>query len=371
LKTGSVTIAYQDVAMKTKLEIHPKLKQSTAVELLDVSQGISAEMPKDRTYDVILTSGLSSNAPKQDMTAETITRLLKKGGKMCILEAGNLTDKTQDLLRKAHMETMVIHNVEETQSQQLNLVIAKKIEVSHVNGTTDTSRHEHVTLIQMADPSEAAQAMASDLATSLERSGYTVIPFIWGSDMSHLSGKSCISLVEFETPLLRDLTDKDFASVQQLVLGATNILWVVGFDDPSAAMVDGLARTVRNETPGLSFRTFHAEEQYSSSAASLGDLIGRVFSSTTEDDEFLVKGHLLHVSRIEEDEALNEQINDILPGAQERISSMPLGQVQYPTKLCIRNPGMLDSLCLEPDDLPRTELEDDFIEIQVKATALK
>jgi hypothetical protein len=370
LKTGSVTIAYQNVAVKTKLEIDPELKQSTAVELLDVSQETSAEMPKDRAYDVILTSSLSSSVPKPDIVVETITRLLKKDGKMCILEADNLTDETQDLLHKAHMETMVIHNVEETQSQQLNLVIAKKTEVSHVNGTTETSGHEHVMLIQVADPSEAAQAIASDLAASLERSGYTAIPFIWGSDMSHLSGKSCISLVELETPLLRDLTDKDFASVQQLVLGASNILWVVGFDDPSAAMVDGLARTVRNETPGLSFRTFHAEEQYSSSA-SLGDLIGRVFSSTTEDDEFLVRGHLLHVSRIEEDEALNEQINDILPDAQERISSMPLGQAQYPTKLCIRNPGMLDSLCLEPDDLPGTKLEDNFIEIQVKATVLK
>jgi hypothetical protein len=371
LKTGSVTIAYQDATMETKLQKDPELDQSIAVELLDVSQEISAETLKGRAYDVILTSGLSNDAPKPDMAVETIAKLLKKGGMMCILEADNITDETQDLLHKTHMETMVIRNVEETQSQQLNIVIAKKTEVSHANGTTETSGQEHVTLIQMANPSEAAQAVASDLAMSLERSGFTATPFIWGSDMSHLSGKSCISLVELEKPLLRDLTDQDFASVQQLVLGATKILWVVGFDDPSAAMVDGLARTVRNETPGLSFCTFHAEEQYSSSAASLGDLIGRVFSSTTEDDEFLVKDHLLHVSRIEEDEALNVQINDILPGAQERISSMPLGQAQYPTRLCVRDPGMLDSLCLEPDDLPRTELEDDFIEIQVKATALK
>lgn len=345
------------------------LKQSTAVELLDVSQGISAETLKERAYDVILASSFSNNT---DMAAKTITRLLKKGGKMCTLEAENLTDKTRDLLQKANMETMVIHNVEETQSQQLDLVIAKKIEVSYVNGTTEPSGHKHVMLIQRADPSEAAQVLASTLATSLKRSGYTTTLFIWGSDMSHLRGKSYISLVELETPLLRDLTDKDFASLQQLVLGATNILWVVGFGDPSAAMVDGLARTVRNETPGLSFRTLHAEEQQcSSSTASLGDLIERVFISTTEDDEFLVKDHLLHVSRVEEDETLNEQINDLLPGARERISSMSLGQVQLPTKLCIQNPGMLDSLCLEPDDSPRTELEDDFIEIQVKATALK
>ena len=79
----------------------------------------------------------------------------------------------------------------------------------------------------------------------------------------------------------------------------------------------------------------------------------------------------MHVSRIEPDETLDEQISGILPGAQEKISNMPLGQVAYPTKLCIRSPGMLDSLCWEPDDLPSTELEKECIEIRVKSTALK
>ena len=373
METGSVTIAYPEAAMKPIFENDPELKQRTAVELLDISQGVSAEMLKERAFDLILIPGLGNNAGKLEMAAETTTRLLKRGGKMCILETENATDQTQYLLHILHMETMVFHNIEKAQSQQLNLIIAKKTELIHTNGITETSEHKQVTLIQKAFPSETAQYLASSLSTSLERSGYTVIPYIWGSDMSHLSGKSCISLVELDTPLFRDLTEKDFTSVQQLVLSATSILWVVGFDDPSGAMVDGLARSVRNETPGLMFRILHVEELYSSPSATslLEDLITRAYFSTTEDDEFLVRNKLLHTSRIEEDTALNEEINDMLPAAQVRVLNMPLEQIPYPTKLCIRNPGMLDSLCLEPDDLPTTELQDDFIEIEVRATVLK
>ena len=372
MKTGSLTIACQDAAMKTRLQEDFKLDQNFTVEILDLSQETSVKTLNDRAYDVILTSDLSNAIAKPDVAVKNIVKLLKKDGKMCVYENANFTDRMQNMLRDVQMDTIVIYNSEQIQSQHLNLLIAEKTEVSLANGSTEASGQEQVMLIQLANPSEAAQTVASNLTSILERSGYTATSAIWGSyEMSQMSGKSCISLVELEKSLFRDLSESDFVILQQLLLGATRILWVVGFDDPSAAMVDGLGRTVRNEMSGLSFCAFHVEEHYSSLPASLGAYIGRIFRSATEDDEFLLRNQLLHVSRIEKDEALDEQINNILPSAQERISSMPLGQVPYPTKLCIRNPGMLDSLCLEPDDLHSTELEDECIEIKVKATALK
>lgn len=363
LRTGSLTVAYQNPAVRAELENDPYFKQNTAIELFDATQGLD-ENSGNRTYDVVLISGLSNIA------GAPIGSLLKKDGRICVLEAETLADETLDLLRKSHMEATLIHRIAEIQSQRLSLVIGKNSGV-HINGTTTETVDKHVTLLQMPSPSPFAKAVATDLTMSLERSGYITIPFTWGSDTSQISGKSCISLVELENPLLRDLTEKDFYNLKQLVLETAGILWVVGFDDPSAGMIDGLARTVRNEIPGMSFRTIHTGGKCSPSTTVLGDLIGKVFGSKTEDDEFLVKDNVLHVSRIEEDMSLNEEINDLLPGAPERISTMPLGNTRYPTKLCIRNPGMLDSLCLEPDDLPGTVLEDDFIEIQVKATALK
>ncbi|KAK2758599.1 Type I Iterative PKS [Arachnomyces sp. PD_36] len=364
LRTGSLTIAYQDAAVKAKLENDPNLKQSTAIELLDTSEGFAAEQWRDQAYDVIIASGLSDTATK------LITNLLKKDGRICVLEAESFTDGAQDLLHKAHMETAIIRNIGEVSSQKLNLIIAKNADVPYINGTTEASGHKHITILQMPNPSQFSQDVAADLSMRLETSGYTPTLFIWGTDTSQLIGKKCISLVEMDKPLLRDLTENNFTSLKQLILGLTDIFWVVGFDDPSASMIDGLARTVRNETPSLSFRIFHTGSPRSPITTSLGDLIGKAFDSKTGDDEFLVKDNLLHVGRIEEDMALNGRINDMLPGASKRISTVPLGHIQYPTKLCIRNPGMLDSLCLEPDELPATDLADDFIEVRVKATAL-
>jgi zearalenone synthase (highly reducing iterative type I polyketide synthase) len=228
-----------------------------------------------------------------------------------------------------------------------------------------------ITLIEAAKPSKRARISAHHIDMTLQVLGYKITRFSWGSDVLILNGKSCISLLELETSILRDLTEQDFVSIKRLILGAASTFWVVGFDDPSAAMIDGLARVVRNENPGMSFRTFHAEQSSLSNPGHLGEFISRAFNSETTEDEFRIINGLLNVSRIEEDKVLNEEINDILPRAEKKITSMPLGQAQYPLKLCVPKPGRLDSVCLEPDELPETDLEDDQIEIQVKASSLK
>ncbi len=136
-------------------------------------------------------------------------------------------------------------------------------------------------------------------------------------------------------------------------------------------MFDGLARVVRNETPGLSLRSFHAGEASASSATHLAQLIKRAFDSKTEDDEYRLQDGLLHTSRIEEDTALNSDISSLLPGGTKSISMLPLKQIPYPVKLHVRSPGMLDSICMEPDESAESELQAGFVEIEVKATALK
>ena len=352
------------------LEQDRALPLDTHIEILDVSQEFSAEMIKDRSYDVMVAFDLGANVSKLNVAVITMIKLLKKEGKICILEPNSTLEEVQLLLDTNHAESMVFQNIDEDASQQLSLVMAKINDMSDANGVNGVTKKE-VVLIQPAEPAVHTQAVASDLTACLEKTDHSITPFRWGSDISKLSGKSCISLMELETPLLRDLGRDDFDTLKNAVLGAQKMFWIVGFDDPSAALIDGVARVVRNEVPGLSFRTLHTKEQTVLSTGNLTELIARAFNSKTEDDEYLINDGVLQVSRIEEDEVLNAQINDVLPGAESKIVSMPLKQAQYPLKLAVQKPGMLDSLCLEPDDLPETALEETFIEIQVKATALK
>lgn len=270
------------------------------------------------------------------------------------------------LPRNGFTSSIVFRDFEEPQLQQVSLLVASAdtgAEVSIGNG--------EVTLIEMENPSEAARAVSAQLALALNRVSLKTTSFVWGSDVSMLKNKSCISLIELEKPLLSALSEQDFNSLKQLVLEAASTFWVVGLDDPSGGMVAGLARVVRNEVPGISFRTLHTDPTSLESPEGLGGIISRAFESKNSDNEFTIKDGILSVSRIEEDALLNEQLERLLPHAGNKIDKRPLGQAPGPHKLCVQTPGMLDSLCFEADDLPDTDLEADQIEIYVKATALK
>jgi len=357
--------------MQSKLHQSVVGEQRISTEILDFSQSLAADALKQETYDVLVASDLSVFALKPELAIENMLKVLKIGGKFCILAADATLDKIRPVLDATQMETMILRDLDLADAQHSSMLIATKHDARQPQEVHTGPETKQITLVQVADPNEVAQAVASQLAVTLEQQGYETSLFAWGSDMSLLTGKTCISLLEFQKPLLRDLTLQDFDSVKRLIHDCASLLWVTGFDDPSAAMIDGLARVVRNETPGLSLRTVHADESSLSSTMRLAELIGKAFVSVPEEDEIQLKHGLLHVSRIEEDTALNQQVHGLLPGAPKTMSSVALRQAPQPLKLCVQTPGMLDSICMEPDSAAEIELQPDYIEIQVKAAALK
>jgi hypothetical protein len=369
-KTWDVTMACRDETLKTRM------RQETPLEILDFGQDLPTDTPKD--YDLLIASDIGSYASDPGQAVERMCKVLKQGGTMCILATDSVSIRIQPSLDACHMETIVLPNLHGSAaapSQEPSLIIAKKSLAPHTNGTNGVNGAaagpQQVTIVQATSPTEAALAVASRLTASLEEHGYETHVFSWGSDISTLTGKSCISLLEFQKTLLLDLGVDDFESVKKLLLETETLFWVTALDNPGTAMIDGLVRAVRNETPGLSLRVFHADESSLAPAERLAGMMTKAFLWTGEDNEFRVKGDLLHVSRIEEDIILNEEIRGLLPGAARSVSNMALKDVQYPVKLCVRSPGMLSSVCLEPDDSAEMVLEADSIEIDVKATALK
>lgn len=367
-KTWDITIACRD-----KKLVKSEMEGQISAKVLDFGQDLPTDTPGDH-YDLLISPDISLNSYVLDL-AETIGRMckvVKQGGIMCILSAEINVASIKSVLDANNMETAVFHHTNAGSS----LVIAKKHDVPSINGTANGiagQKRKQITLIQATHPTEAATTVASRLTMLLEKHGYDTDIFSWGSDTSTLVGKSCISLLEFQKSILRDLTTEDFESVKKLLLKTENLFWVTALDDPSAAIIDGLVRVVRNETPGLSVRIFHADEPSSLMVPveRLADMIVKVFFWTGKDNEFHVKGDLVHICRVEEDTVLNEEINSLLPGSTKTVANLSLGEVEYPVKLCVRSPGMLSSVCLEPDDSAELELEPDFVEIQTKATALK
>jgi len=372
-KTWDATIACQDETMKTRLE-QDSIGQEIRLEILDFSDDQPAATPGDGLYDVLIALDIESCDSIPELVAERMIEVLKVGGTICILVPDRLLYRIQNVFDNNDMKITVVRRPGTAESQEPSLLIAERQYISLTNGINGVMRNtelELITLILTANPTEAERALSSELNIMLTKCGHKVCVFPWDCNISRLAGKSCISLLEFQKPLLRDLTEEDFGRVKQLILSTARLFWVTGFDDPSTSMIDGLSRTVRNEVSGLALSTFHAGEPSLLLPKELAELVSKAFTSGGKDNEFRVIKGLLHVSRIEENTALSEDVGSLLPNTSKTISRLPFNQLQYPVKLGVQSPGLLDSICMEEDDLAETELEPDLVEIQVKATALK
>ncbi|KAK3319476.1 putative polyketide synthase [Cercophora scortea] len=386
-KTWDVDTAVQDKDLV-------KAEQQAAVNVLDFTQDLPEDAPTDK-YDVLVASddALQSYALTLEEAVGRMVRVVKEDGTLCFLTTENTLSGVQSALDASKLDVTVLCGTETGPS----FVFAKKRSCPMANGITNgitngvtngtangstnglTNGASHssdpeVTIVLAANPTETALAVASRLIARLQKHHYQTRIFCWGPDVSRLAGKACISLVEFETPLLSDLAATDFKSLQRLILETESLFWVTALNDPSTAMIDGLVRVVRNETPGLNVRILHADEPASIAGPAkvqrLADLMSKAFLWTGEENEFYVKDDLLQICRLVEDQVLNEEINSLLPGTAKTITEIPLSEIKYPVKLCVPSPGMLSSVCMEPDNAAAADIEPEFIEIQTKATAL-
>lgn len=380
-KTWDVTTAVVDEAVKNDNTAPPG-----QLKVLDFRQDVPADVSKDQ-YDMVCVSSAALGL-YSDQTTEAVGRIcetVKQGGTLCFLATSSMVCSIQSVLDSNHMLKSLLHIPAGDRGP--GLVIVKKGDTSSTNGTSGalmngtngangtngTLPGRDITVLLASDPTAMALTVAVNLISRLQEHHYKTRVFRWGSDVSDLAGRDCISLLEVGKPLLRDLAADDFEPLKKLILEAKSLFWATVLNDPSSALIDGLVRVIRNETPGLDVRVFHADEPSSHPAPEnfVAGLMSRAFIWTGVDNEFQVKDDVLKICRAEEDADLNGEIDGLLPGAAKTITRVPLGQIEYPVKLSVQSPGMLSSVCLEPDESAEAQLESDFVEIQTKASALK
>ena len=366
LRTGDVTIACRDEAKRSNLQesIAPDRGISTAV--LDISRKLSTETTKPRHYDVVIANNVNAHVENLTVAAENMVRLMKSDGKLIAMDVDSNISVMEKLFSANDVGTLTFREPGDVQTHPHSLIICKKIDTAYL-----ACEGKELCLIEAVESNSAARNTAKHLAQNLQDLGYEIGRDVWGSKASTMKGKDCIILTELDDSLLQDIDYQDFMFLKSLILEADSIFWVTGFAEPGSAIVTGLARSVRNEIPGLTFRTLHIEERPVTSSEDLGSIICKAFQSSSADNEFLMRGGVLNVSRIDNDSILNEEVKRLLPQAKKKCSNMTLAQARQPVKLSILTPGMLDSLYFEYDELAQTEIGSEEVEVQVKATALK
>ncbi|KAK2626256.1 hypothetical protein QTJ16_004518 [Diplocarpon rosae] len=223
-----------------------------------------------------------------------------------------------------------------------------------------------ITLLQPAAPSERVQKLARGITEALRSISIRVESATWGAARAPSTGGHFISLLEIDNDLLFSLSPGSFSRLQELILGASSLLWVTGSDRPEHELVTGLARTLKNEVAGIDFRVLHLSTVSEDVAAP--SVIAKLAAAGPGEDEYLLRRGVLHTNRILEDQPLDKHVSEMLH--HQSSDEIVLSDARGPLRLAIGQPGLLDSLCFHEDPTAGLPLLPDEVEIEVKATGL-
>jgi acyl transferase domain-containing protein/NADPH:quinone reductase-like Zn-dependent oxidoreductase/SAM-dependent methyltransferase len=262
-----------------------------------------------------------------------------------------------------------------------------------VRGDRDTSK-EPISLIISTKPGPSAPILPSCLiiSTGTERCeqfadtmrkafssvGHDTSIAQWNNiTKTHVQGKYCICLAEWEDDILANLTDDNWNIVREVILSSEGALWITGggaleAPQPMKSLMVGLARAIRNENAGvrlacLDLETPSAINFEKASRNTLKVASAHIGGDGTE-GEFAARGDMVYVPRVERALEVDASLRKYeAKGEPEMVSFKNCGR---PLKLTIKTPGLLDTFQWEEDELYYTPLPDDWIEIEVKAVGL-
>ncbi|KAI0474037.1 hypothetical protein GGR56DRAFT_696770 [Xylariaceae sp. FL0804] len=244
-------------------------------------------------------------------------------------------------------------------------------------------------VVRIHAPGNGASALSAKLEGLLEGVGHTLKPFCWAENDCE-AGETLVVLDTDESGILDELDETRFSQLQR-VLGDSSrgILWVTyGAIDsrPSAAMVSGLARTLRNEDAGLRIVTLDLDPETLIKTERASELILRVLDaqfgpqgrrSRSRDMELVERGGQLRVPRLEAHDELNEAVTratmdktKISDKPREPPRPEPMRQPGRPLRLQVGTPGLLDTLHFADVADRAPELDEDSVEFEVRAVGL-
>jgi hypothetical protein len=152
--------------------------------------------------------------------------------------------------------------------------------------------------------SRSAQ-VTSNLTRLLLSAGHQAVTTTHMSELARLdlSKVFCVCLTELEQPYVANMTEHQFLTLRNALSTTGGILWVRGhsYSAPELAMIDGVLRVCRSESPTSKFVTLALDEQASSTA--IASHVLKVLNCTVENPisrievEYEEQGGLLSISR--------------------------------------------------------------------------
>lgn len=351
---------------------------------------------EEGSFDLVIISNILIVQPDWERVLGKAKKLLKPNGKLCIVQMSNpgLNLVAALTFRSAHQ--VGERDSFESNDQALAVGLRRtkfdgdltvmgsdtfghqdaKLVIAVANGPVDGEVNkpctgvDEILILEAPNSSSQMQALAIRLMQNLEKDSQFVRRVSWSMDISSLKGKFCICVAELENPILLEPGESDFAILKDLVQYCSGLLWVTSLNHPAGSLALGMARSIRNEIPGCKFRTLQLSTPLHMPDV-LAPLIARCALSPTHDDELREEDGILKSCRILEDKSMTDGLAAWAVQESSAAENHRLGLAQASQKMSITTPGLLDSLCLEAEYHAKEILQDDEVEIDVKASGLK
>jgi ubiquinone/menaquinone biosynthesis C-methylase UbiE/malonyl CoA-acyl carrier protein transacylase len=313
---------------------------------LNIEKDPSTQGLEEQQFDVIVAANVLHATPNLQKTLKNCHKLLKPNGKLVLGEiterclyagfimgslpgwwlgendgrtGGPLLDVAgwDVSLKKAGFSgvDLDMQGINGESPEPMSLVVSTKTPVSKVNGISASK----YTIITSGTPICTAFAESIRLALDTENSETDIIA--WSDFKAEdIQGSYCISLAEWDAPILATITDKDWQRLRTLMYKSLGTLWVTAgaamdAPNPSASLMTGLARVFRHEHDNLAFATMDVQ---------LADVIELPVASTAVmrvaithshaaqlDSEFAARGPVIYVPRVERASNMSNMLPDV------------------------------------------------------------
>lgn len=229
---------------------------------------------------------------------------------------------------------------------------------------------------------ELTKSLASAICGRLGDAVTAVVTKDLATSVAGVGGKTIISLLDYESPILDGIEEISFEQVKHLLLYSREVLWITRSDladkpgHPTKRIVSGLLRCLKTEDASRQMYELHLcrdlDFDIMSTASTIEKRLYTIWGSGTDtplEMETVEQDGKFCIPRYMPDRAMNQSLvrateADIAPQIGR------LSQTNRPLKLTIGQPGMLDTLHFVNDDTYSQVLLDEAVEIEVQAVAL-
>ena len=396
---------------------------------LDISRDPLTQGYTAHTFDLIVASIVLHATPLMDVTMTNVRKLLKPGGRLILIELTQLAAaqnvifgtlegwwmsedgrKNGPLLSGPEWDSVLKrHGFSGTDlaipahigrsSAISSMIVTKAVDTLDINDSQDIRgpgpMMEMKASVRLGHSHSSQAAFGDAIRFCLGKNGVTCSQQTWGPTNAATDADELLIVIDSaEHPLLLGSTQEAFEQTKQLLLRGKNVLWVSFQYLPLSAetaalknMVNGMARVVRRENPGLRLITVDVQDQIQlSGSGNESPELKRIVQTLTEiamssfwpvsetiraeELEYTIRNGKVTIPRVIPDDRfasyIDSQNQDQDQGATSMVECKYL-DINRPLMFDVQVPGLLNTIRFVDNNMMAEPLGPDQIEVQTYA----